>query len=119
MPHTRHFVKKIVKIFGQIFRPVFVYPNTIHRAKKTNTEYRILFGIEIIRIQNTNIIIRSKYSNSIRIPNYSSHPGRVCGCDCGVGDRLGKNYFFMNSEIWKYRFGGKKQVTYGKFEIAM
>ena len=37
-------------------------------------EYRILFGIEIIRIPNTNTTIQSNYFNSILIPNYSSHP---------------------------------------------
>ena len=52
---------------------LFEYPNTIRGAKKP--EYRILFGIEKIRIPNTNTTIRSNYSNSIRIPNYSSHPG--------------------------------------------
>ena len=39
-----------------------------------NTKYQILFGIEIIRISNTNTTIRSNYSNSIQIPNCSSHP---------------------------------------------
>ena len=43
-------------------------------SKKTNTEYQILFGIEIIRIINTNTTIPSNYSNSIQIPNYLSHP---------------------------------------------
>ena len=42
--------------------------------KNLNTEYQILFGIEKIRIPNTNITIWSNYSNTIRIPNYSSHP---------------------------------------------
>ena len=39
-----------------------------------NTKYWIILGIEIIRIPNTNTTIRSNYSNSIWIPNYSSHP---------------------------------------------
>ena len=60
---------------------LFEYPNTIWGAKKP--EYRILFGIEKIRIPNTNTTIRSNYSNSIRIPNYSSHPG--CHSPFSVG----------------------------------
>ena len=44
-------------------------PNTEYYSK-----YRILFGIEIIRIPNTKTTIRSIYFNSILIPNYSSHP---------------------------------------------
>ena len=43
--------------------------------KKPNTEYRILFGNEKILIPNTNTTIWSNYSNKIRRPNYSSHPG--------------------------------------------
>ena len=39
-------------------------------------EYRILFGIGKIWIPNTNTTIQSNYLNSIRIPNYSSHPAR-------------------------------------------
>ena len=65
-----------MKLFGQIFGPVFEYPNTIRGAKKS--EYKILFGIEIIRIPNMNTTIRSNYSKSIRIPNYSSHPVYKC-----------------------------------------
>ena len=42
--------------------------------KKPNTEYRILFGIEIIRIPNRNTTIWSNCSNKIQIPNYLSHP---------------------------------------------
>ena len=68
-----------MKLFGQIFGPVFEDPNTIQVAKKTNTKYQILFGIEIIQIPNTNITIRSNYLNSIRIPNYLSHPASVIG----------------------------------------
>ena len=49
-------------------RILFVVP------KKPNTEYRKLFGIEIIRIPNMNTTIWSYYSNSIQIPNYLSHP---------------------------------------------
>ena len=63
-----------MKLFGEIIGPVFKYPNTIWGAKKKNTENRILFGIEIIRIQNTNTIQWSNLSNIMLIPNYSSHP---------------------------------------------
>ena len=58
-----------MKLFWQIFGPVFECPNTIWGAKKTNTKYQILFGIGIIRIPNTNTTIQ----NNILIPNYSSH----------------------------------------------
>ena len=56
---------------------LFEYPNTIRVAKNPNTEYRILLGIGKSQIPNTNTTIRSNYSNSIRIPNYSSHPGPI------------------------------------------
>ena len=35
--------EKIVKLLGQIFRPVFEHPNNIRGAKKTNTEYYLVF----------------------------------------------------------------------------
>ena len=56
---------KLVKLFRQIFGPVFEYRNTLRGAKKMNTEYQILFSIEIIRIPNTNTTVWSNYSNSI------------------------------------------------------
>ena len=59
-----------MKLFGQV--QLFEYPNTIRGAKKP--QYRILFGSENIRIPNTNTTILSNYFNSIRIPNYLSHP---------------------------------------------
>ena len=43
-----------------------------------NTEYCILFGIEIIQILITNTTTRSNYLNSIWIPNYCSHPVLQC-----------------------------------------
>ena len=49
-------------------------PNTEYYLLLRKTEYRIPFVIEKIRIPNTNTTIRSNYSNSIPIPNYSSHP---------------------------------------------
>ena len=52
-----------------MFGPVFGV------EKNLKIEYRKLFGIEIIRIPNMNTTVRSFYSNSIRIQNYSSHPG--------------------------------------------
>ena len=73
--HTRHFVLKICEIIWTGIR--FNYSNTqilFGVPKNPNTKYRILFSIEKIRIPNTNTTIRSNYSNSIRIPNYSSHP---------------------------------------------
>ena len=75
MFHTRNCVLKILKLFGQLFGLVFEYMNTIWGAKKPNTKYQILFGIEKIQIHNINTSIQSDYSMNILILNFLSHPG--------------------------------------------
>ena len=77
LSHTRHFVLKICETIRTSIRSNYSNTRILFGVPKNpNTEYRILFGIEKSRIPNTNTTIRSNYSNSIRIPNYSSHPGQ-------------------------------------------
>ena len=74
MSHTRHFVLKICETIRTGIRSNYSNTRILFGVPKNpNTEYRILFGIEKIRIPNINTTIRSNYSNSIRIPNYSFH----------------------------------------------
>ena len=65
LPHTRHFVKKNCETIRTDIQTGICIPEYYSGNQKTNTEYRILFGIEIIQIPNTNNTIRSNYSNSI------------------------------------------------------
>ena len=60
--------------------------------KKLNTKYKILFGIEIIWIPNSNTTIWSNYLNSIRIPKYSSHPVLGPSSNRGLRQRLGSSW---------------------------
>ena len=72
IPNTKYrIVSKILQKTQH--KSTFKYLNSIWGAKKNKTQYRILLGIEIIRIPNRTTIC-SNYSNSIQIPNYSSHP---------------------------------------------
>ena len=76
MSHTRNFVQQIFETIRTGIRSNYSNTQILFGVPRNpNTEYRILFGIEKIRIPNTNTTIWSNYSNSIRIPNYSSHPG--------------------------------------------
>ena len=63
-----HFVKKLVKVFGQIFGLVFKYLNTLTGAKIN--EYQKPKTIRYWKsiIQNMNTTIWSNYLNSIWIP---------------------------------------------------
>ena len=75
LSHTRHFVLKLCETIWTGIRSNYSNTQIIFGVPKNmNTKYRILFRIEKIRIPNTNTTIRSNYSNSIRIPNNSSHP---------------------------------------------
>ena len=76
MFHTRHFVLKICETIWTGIRSNYSNTRILFGVPKNpNTEYQILFGIEKIRIPNTNTTFRSNYSNSIQIQNYSSHTG--------------------------------------------
>ena len=48
---------------------------------------------------------------------YLKNKGSAVELNWRVKD-LKKKHFFVNSEIFGFRFGGKKHVNYDKFEIA-
>ena len=74
-----------MKLFGEIFGPLFKYPNT---QKKTKYQIQNTIWYWDIQIPNTNTTIWSNYLNSIRIPIYSSHPVSGQNSNRGLSQRL-------------------------------